>query len=60
MTIKSFKDANSWQKRFDALSPKLDEVAPGFTLSDKQGKHPVTLSEINSKYPVALIFGSFT
>jgi len=60
MTIKSFKDANAWQAHFDTLSPILNAIAPDFTLHDKQGKNPMTLSTINRKYPVALIFGSFT
>lgn len=60
MAIKTFDDAKAWGKHFDALSPKLGETAPDFTLYDKKGENPVTLSKIESESPIALVFGSFT
>ena len=40
--------------------PKLDEVAPDFTLKTDDGKGEVTLSKLVSPKPVVLIFGNFT
>lgn len=40
--------------------PKLESVAPDFTLSTQDGKRTVTLSDYRGKKPVVLIFGSFT
>jgi hypothetical protein len=43
-----------------AEGPKLDAVAPDFTLTSPDGKTTITLSDFKGKKPVALIFGSFT
>jgi hypothetical protein len=43
-----------------AAGPKLDALAPDFTLKSPDGKTTITLSEFRGKKPVALIFGSFT
>jgi hypothetical protein len=43
-----------------AGGPKLDTLAPDFTLKSPDGKRSVTLSDYRGKKPVVLIFGSFT
>jgi hypothetical protein len=40
--------------------PRVDELAPDFTLATEDGKKTVTLSDYRGKKPVVLIFGSFT
>ena len=40
--------------------PKLDEVAPDFTLKTNDGKSEITLSKLVGPKPVVLIFGNFT
>jgi alkylhydroperoxidase family enzyme/thiol-disulfide isomerase/thioredoxin len=40
--------------------PKLDSVAPDFTLKTNDGKSEVTLSKLVGPKPVVLIFGNFT
>jgi EF hand len=40
--------------------PKLEALAPDFTLSSPDGKTTINMSEIRGKKPVVLIFGSFT
>jgi alkylhydroperoxidase family enzyme/Ca2+-binding EF-hand superfamily protein/thiol-disulfide isomerase/thioredoxin len=40
--------------------PKLDEVAPDFTLKTGDGKQEITLSKLVGPKPVVLIFGNFT
>ena len=51
---------NVWQKRFDALAPKVGDVAPDFELHDVNGENSIRLSDFQGRKPVALIFGSFT
>ncbi|NOR89911.1 MAG: redoxin domain-containing protein, partial [Anaerolineales bacterium] len=58
-TLKTRKEASAWQKKFDALAPKVGELAPDFELRDSRGANPLRLSDLKGK-PVALIFGSFT
>jgi hypothetical protein len=43
-----------------AVGPKLNGMAPDFTLKSPDGKTTITLSEFRGKKPVAIIFGSFT
>ena len=50
----------AWQKKHDALAPKLGDIAPDFELTDVTGTKTVRLSDFQGKKPVALIFGSFT
>jgi alkylhydroperoxidase family enzyme len=40
--------------------PKLDTVAPDFTLKTNDGKSEITLSKLVGPKPVVLIFGNFT
>jgi hypothetical protein len=59
-TIKNRHQAGEWQKQYDALAPKLGDMAPDFELRDIQGENAIRLSDYRGKMPVALIFGSFT
>ena len=59
-TLKYRNEMRVWQKKFDALAPKVGEIAPDFELSDTKGENPVRLSDFRDKKPVGLIFGSFT
>jgi hypothetical protein len=43
-----------------AEGPKLEALAPDFTLKSPDGKGSVTLGDYRGKKPVVLIFGSFT
>jgi len=54
------KKEKSWQERFDALAPKVGDVAPDFELHDVNGQNPIRLSNLCGHKPVALVFGSFT
>ena len=54
------KEHMDWQKKYDALAPKVGEAAPDFELSDVNGGNPVCLSDFRGQGPVALIFGSYT
>ncbi len=58
--INNRKEATTWQKKYDVLSPKLGDSAPEFDLTDASGQQSVRLSTFRGKKPVALIFGSFT
>ncbi len=58
--IKYRNEMRVWQKKFDALAPKIGGIAPDFELSDANGENPVRLSDFKGRKPVALIFGSFT
>jgi peroxiredoxin len=59
-TLKNRQLATSWQKKFDAQSPKVGDLAPDFELRDTNGENPVRLSDFRGEKPVALVFGSFT
>ncbi len=59
-TIKTRKEFQAWQEKFDPLAPKVGDMAPGFELHDASGETPVRLSEFRDQKPVALIFGSYT
>lgn len=48
------------QKQYDALAPKVGDLAPDFELRDVDGENPVRLSDFRGQKPVALMFGSFT
>jgi peroxiredoxin len=48
------------QMGLDQLAPKVDDLAPDFTLSDISGTESVTPSDFRGKKPVALVFGSYT
>ena len=50
----------AWQGKFDALAPKVGDIAPDFTLYDVSGENRVSLSDFRGRKPVALIFGSYT
>ena len=54
------KKGKAWQERFDALAPKVGDVAPDFELHDANGQNPIRLSNLRGHKPAALIFGSFT
>jgi hypothetical protein len=54
------REAQAWQKQYDALAPRAGDVAPDFELCDVDGENPVRLSDFQGRKPVALIFGSFT
>jgi len=58
--IKNRKEATAWQKKYDAKSPKLGEMAPEFQLADVTAEKSIRLSDFRDQKPVALIFGSFT
>lgn len=58
--IQQRKKSQAWQKQFDALAPKVGDVAPDFELHDINGENPIRLSDFRDQKPVALIFGSFT
>ena len=50
----------AWQEKFDALAPKVGDIAPDFTLYDVNGENRVSLSDFRGRKPMALIFGSYT
>lgn len=50
----------AWQKKWDKLAPKENDMAPDFELWDTDGKNRVRLSDFKGKKPVGLIFGSYT
>jgi hypothetical protein len=58
--MKYRREAQDWQKQYDALAPKAGDMAPDFELRDVHGENPVRLSGFRGQRPVALIFGSFT
>ena len=58
--IRYRRASESWQKEYNALAPKIGEVAPDFQLLDVDGGNPVRLSDLRGQKPVALIFGSYT
>ena len=58
--MKYRREAQAWQKQYDAQAPKAGDVAPDFYLHDVNGENPVRLSDFRGQKPVALIFGSFT
>ena len=59
-TTKYRRQHKNWQKKYDALAPKVGDVAPDFELHDVNGNNPVRLSSFIGSKPVALIFGSYT
>ena len=56
-TRRKFK---AWQKQYDALAPKVRDMAPDFELRDADNDNPVRPSDLRGQKPVALIFGSHT
>ena len=54
------KKEKAWQKRYDALAPRVGDPAPDFELGDVDGEHSVRLSDFQGRKPVVLVFGSFT
>lgn len=54
------REHRAWQNRFNALAPKVGDLAPDFELRDINGENPIRLSDFRGRKPVALIFGSFT
>ncbi|MBI2980550.1 MAG: redoxin domain-containing protein [Chloroflexi bacterium] len=58
--MKYRKRNRAWQKKHDALAPKVGDVAPDFKLCDANGENPVRLSSFRDQKPVVLIFGSYT
>ncbi len=44
----------------EALSPKVNDVAPEFTLPAPTGDETLTLGQLRSKAPVVLVFGSYS
>jgi len=59
-SIRYRRELRNWHKKYDALAPKVGDLAPDFELCDVNGENPVRLSNFLGKKPVALIFGSFT
>lgn len=59
-TIQSRADATAWQAKHDPLAPKAGDPAPDFVLTDVHGESTIRLSDFRGKWPVALVFGSFT
>ena len=59
-TLKTRKEATSWQKKFDSRAPRVGDIAPDFELRNVNGEYPVRLSDFRGDKPVALIFGSYT
>ena len=54
------KRFKAWQKKMDALAPKVGNAAPDFELRDTNGENVMHLSDFRGKKPVALAFGSYT
>ena len=54
------KEHRDWQKKYDALAPKVGDAAPDFELYDVNGQNSVRLSDFQGQKPVVLIFGSHT
>jgi len=59
-TFQSYEDAESWQRHYDPLAPKIGAVAPDFELRDVNGENPLRLSSFKDKKPVAIVFGSLS
>ncbi len=59
-TMHYIKKEKAWQKKYDAMAPKVGDRAPDFELTDVSGEHQVHLSDFRDRKPVALVFGSFT
>jgi hypothetical protein len=59
-TLHYIKKEKTWQKKFDAMAPKVGDLAPDFELTDVCGERWVHLSDFRGRKPVALVFGSFT
>ena len=59
-TIKYRRQHKNWQEKYDALAPKVGDIAPDFELYDVNGNNPFHLSNYIGKKPIALIFGSYT
>ena len=59
-TIKYRRQHKNWQEKYDALVPKVGDIAPDFELRDVNGNNPFHLSKYIGKKPIALIFGSYT
>ena len=58
--IKNRGEADAWQAEHKTDTPRVDESAPDFELSDIHGESRIRLSEMVGGKAVALIFGSFT
>ncbi len=58
--IQQRKKYLAWQKKYDALAPKIGDVSPDFELHDANSENPVRLSDFRDRKPVALMFGSYT
>lgn len=59
-SIRNYREAMAWQKRFGPGAPRPGDEAPDFDLCDSTGENPVRLSRFRGDRPVALVFGSFT
>jgi len=59
-TIQNRTEASAWQKKYDALAPRIGDPAPDFTLSDVSGENSIQVSDFLGSKAVALVFGSFT
>ncbi len=59
-TIRYRRQHKNWQEQYDALAPKVGDIAPDFELRDVNGNNPFRLSNSIGKKPIALIFGSYT
>ena len=59
-TMHYIKKEKAWQKKYDAMAPKVSDQAPDFELTDVSGEKRVRLSDFRDQQPVALVFGSFT
>ncbi len=58
--MKYRKRNKAWQKKYDALAPKVGDIASDFELCDVNGETLVSLPTFRGQKPVALIFGSYT
>jgi len=59
-SLKYRRVINEWQRKYDAMAPRVGDIAPEFELEDVTGEHSIRLADFRDKKPVALIFGSFT
>ena len=59
-TFKTSEEARAWKQEHEPRAPRAGDPAPDFELADARGEHPVRLSDLPGRRPVALVFGSFT
>ena len=57
--MKCQREAQTRQRRYDALAPEAGDAALNVELRAVNGESPVRLSDFWDREPVALIFGGF-